>query len=135
MLGGGRGGRIRGAISRSLVVVVMGLGVEGPTGGGTAGSGGLTGPVEDGAGIGSTAIGVVGVSRGLRWNVRTPLKGFQRQNPQEGGWHAVKADTEEVLCGGEGSVVAVAGMEAGGGVGQGGGQGGFRQRCSCLRGN
>ena len=32
VLGGGRGGRIRGAISRSLVVLVMGLGVEGRLG-------------------------------------------------------------------------------------------------------
>ena len=62
MLGGGRGGRIRGAISRSLVVVVMGLGVEGRLGAAPLGVG-STGSVEDGTVVGSTAIGVV-VSRG-----------------------------------------------------------------------
>ena len=58
MLGGGRGGRIRGAISRSLVVVVMGLGVEGRLGAAPLGVG-STGSVEDGTVVGSTAIGVV----------------------------------------------------------------------------
>ena len=77
VLGGGRGGRIRGAISRSLVVVVMGLGVEGRLGAAPLGVG-STGSVEDGTVVGSTAIGVV-VSRG------TPLMEFQSQNPQEGG--------------------------------------------------
>ena len=55
VLGGGRGGRIRGAISRSLVVVVMGLGVEG-----RLGAAPLvvrsTGSVEGGTVVGSTAI-------------------------------------------------------------------------------
>ena len=45
VLGGGRGGRIRGAISRSLVVVVMGLGVEGRLGAAPLVVG-STGPVE-----------------------------------------------------------------------------------------
>ena len=77
MLGGGRGGRIRGAISRSLVVVVMGLGVEGRLGAAPLVVG-STGSVEDGTVVGSTAV----------------------------------------LCGGEGSVVAVAGVGAGGASGR-----------------
>ena len=41
VLGGGRGGRIRGASNRSLVVLVMGLGVEGGvTGSGVSGTSG-----------------------------------------------------------------------------------------------
>ena len=54
VLGGGRG-----AISRSLVVLVMGLGVEGRLG---------APPLE----VGSTGSveGGTGLSRGLHWNVR-----------------------------------------------------------------
>ena len=110
MLGGGRGGRIRGAISRSLVVVVMGLGVEGRLGAAPLGVG-STGSVEDGTVVGSTAIGVV-VSRG------DSVDGISEPKSARGGMACVKADTEEVLCGGEGSVVAVAGMGAGGALGR-----------------
>ena len=61
-MGGGRGGRMRGAISRSLVVVVMGLGVEGRLG-------------EASMLVGSTGSwvdchGCGGVSRGIHWKVR-----------------------------------------------------------------
>ena len=86
MLGGGRGGRIREAISRSLVVLVMGLGVEGRLGAAPLVVG-STGPVEGGAGFGSTAMGVV-VSRGDSIGMSDAVKGFQRQNPQEEGWPA-----------------------------------------------
>ena len=115
-MGGGRGGRIRGAISRSLVVVVMGLGVEGRLGAAPLVVG-LTGPVEDGAGIGSTAIGVV-VSRGDSVGMSDAAERISEAKSARGGMACVKADTEEVLCGGEGSVVAVAGMGAGGASGR-----------------
>ena len=55
---GGRGGRIRGASSRSLVVLVMGLGVEGRLGAASPVVG-SAGPVGGRLGLGSTAIGVV----------------------------------------------------------------------------
>ena len=72
---------------------------------------GSTGSVEDGTVVGSTAIGVV-VSRG------DSVDGISESKSARGGMACVKADTEEVLCGGEGSVVAVAGMGAGGALGR-----------------
>ena len=116
MLGGGRGGRIRGAISRSLVVVVMGLGVEGRLGAAPLVVG-STGSVEDGTVVGSTAIGVV-VSRGDSVGMSDAADGISEPKSARGGMACVKADTEEVLCGGEGSVVAGAGMGAGGASGR-----------------
>ena len=116
VLGGGRGGRIRGAISRSLVVVVMGLGVEGRLGAAPLVVG-STGPVEGGTGVGSTAIGVV-VSRGDSVGMSDAAEGISEAKSARGGMACVKADTEEVLCGGEGSVVAVAGMGSGGAAGR-----------------
>ena len=61
VVGGGRGGRMREAISRSLVVVVMGLGVEGRLGGA---------PLLAVSMGGVDCHGCGGVSRGLYWKVR-----------------------------------------------------------------
>ena len=115
-VGGGRGGRMRGAISRSLVVVVMGLGVEGRLGEAPV-LVGSTGPVEGGTGVGSTAIGVV-VSRGESIGKSDAAEGISETKSARGGMACVKADTEDVLCGGEGSVVAGARMGAVGAAGR-----------------
>ena len=116
VVGGGRGGRMRGAISRSLVVVVMGLGVEGRLGGAPL-LAGSTGPVEGGTGVGSTAMGVV-VSRGDSIGKSDAAEGISEAKSARGGMACVKADTVDVLCGGEGSVVAGAGMGAVGAAGR-----------------
>ena len=108
-MGGGRGGR-------ALVVVVMGLGVEGRVGE-AAVLVGSTGPVEGGTGVGSTAMGVV-VSRGESIGKSDAAEGISETKSARGGMACVKADTEDVLCGGEGSVVAGAGMGAVGAAGR-----------------
>ena len=100
VLGGGRGGRIRGAISRSLVVLVMGLGVEGRLGAASPVVG-SAGPVGGRLGLGSTAIGVV-VSRRDSMGISDAAEGISEAKSARGGMACVKADTEEVLCGGEG---------------------------------
>ena len=107
---------MRGAISRSLVVVVMGLGVEGRLGEAPV-LVGSTGPVEGGTGVGSTAMGVV-VSRGESIGKSDAAEGISETKSARGGMACVKADTEDVLCGGEGSVVAGAGMGAVGAAGR-----------------
>ena len=45
-------------------------------------------------------------------------EGISEAKSARGGMACVKADTEEALCGGEGSVVAVAGMEVSGAAGR-----------------
>ena len=70
---------------------------------------GSTGSVEGGTGVGSTAMGVV-VSRGESIGKSDAAEGISETKSARGGMACVKADTEDVLCGGEGSVVAGAGM-------------------------
>ena len=106
---------MRGAISRSLAGVL-----------------GSTGPVEGGTGVMSTAMGVV-VSRGDSIGMSDGAEWMSETKSARGGMACVKAETEDVLCGGEGSV---GGQSRDGGRrsgGQGGGRGEFRQ--GCLRGS
>ena len=68
------------------------------------------------------------VSRGDSIGKSDAAEGISETKSARGGMACVKADTEDVLCGGEGSVVAGAGMGGRRSGGQGGGRGGFRQR-------
>ena len=79
-------------------------------------TGGATGPVEGGTGVGSIAMGVV-VSRGDSIGKSEAAEGISETKSARGGMACVKADTD-VLCGGEGSVVAGAGMGAVGAAGR-----------------
>ena len=96
-------------------MVVMGLGVEGRLGEASM-LVGSTAPVEGGTGVGSTAMGVV-VSRGESIGKSDAAEGISETKSAR-GMACVKADTEDVLCGGEGSVVAGAGMGAVGAAGR-----------------
>ena len=58
------------------------------------------------------------MSRGDSVGMSDAADGISEPKSARGGMGCVKADTEEVLCGGEGSVVAVAGMGAGGASGR-----------------